>query len=122
MDDEELITPDHPDFEGEELTAEKIHALKVDNAGWMQRGRWRWSGWSAEVATGHHSASWDHDHCHFCHSNAFSEQFEGDLREGWTAEWFPEVPDGEQRGAGYYWVCPPCFDDLRHHFEWSVAD
>jgi hypothetical protein len=123
---DDLITPDDPRFEGVELSADEIYALKVDRGEWMRGGQWRWSPWTQRIASEHHaprdpSQLWDHDHCHFCHTNAFSAIYEGDLREGWTAERFPGLSGAEHRGAGYYWVCPDCFTRLRHRFDWTIV-
>jgi hypothetical protein len=98
---------------------------EVVNAQWMREGRWAWLRWTAELAAMHHPArdgrAWDHDSCHFCHEASFSEAYDGDLREGWTAEWLPRLADAVLQGPGYHWVCPDCFDELRDYFGWSVT-
>jgi hypothetical protein len=123
---DDLITPDDPRFEGVELSADEIYALMVDEAEWMRDGEWRWSKWTQLLASEHHPPRdpeqlWDHDHCHFCHKNAFSAIYEGDLREGWTAERFPSLNGVDHQEAGYYWVCPDCFTRLRGRFGWRIV-
>ena len=48
----------------------------------------------------------DHEHCEFC-SGKFSEAVE-DLHVGYASE------------DSYRWICPPCFEDFREEFGWSV--
>jgi hypothetical protein len=121
-----LVTPDDSGFEGVELTSAELYALRVGEGSWMRGGRWRWAEWTQGVASSHHPSRdpaypWDHDHCHFCHDVSFSREYDGDLREGWTAEHLPELSADAQTNAGYYWVCPTCFDGLRDQFAWIVV-
>jgi hypothetical protein len=53
----------------------------------------------------------DHDHCLSCHEAAFSERYEGDLREGWAIrgpDWKPPA----ERVDAFYWLCPRCYEEL----------
>jgi hypothetical protein len=73
------------------------------------------------------SDTWEHDHCSFCwakfmdpahsaeHAAAVAEDPDL-LIEGYT------TTDTHPMGAGYYWVCPACFDDFHERFCWHVAD
>ena len=55
-------------------------------------------------------SDWDHDHCEFCWAT-FSELDRPDfLHEGYTTE------------DDHHWVCPPCFEDLRERFMWSLRE
>ena len=59
--------------------------------------------------------SWDHDHCAGCWARFMDEDRPDVLREGYTT--------GEEhpRGAGYEWVCPTCFSDLKPVLGWTAA-
>lgn len=109
---------------------------------WLRGAEFRWARWREkpaiqyDAATGVESpAVWDHDHCPFCHENAFSERYD-DFREGWL-HWGPlgePIPPKDQtgkypvyrldqNGEPLYdtWVCPDCFERLREHFDWVVT-
>lgn len=49
----------------------------------------------------------DHDHCEFCFSK-FSDN-EGDLHEGYCTL------------DKYHWICPKCYEDFKHMFNWRVV-
>lgn len=88
----------------------------VADCGYLRGARWRWSRWREREAveydpkTGEESAAGeDYDLCHFCHDVAFSERYDGDLREGWTTSGPAGSPAAEQL-PDYHWICPACFD------------
>jgi hypothetical protein len=124
---DELIPPDDPLFEGAEFLSVEARLQHVVNASEHLRGvRWRWAAWREREVVEHDSrtgeestAIWDHDHCHFCYDTAFSERYEGDLREGWTNERTGRAPPCEQEEA-YHWVCPACFERHRESFGWTI--
>lgn len=63
------------------------------------------------------SEAWDHDHCEFCWSK-FAEtagEADGRLTEGFT------TTAGHENGAGYHWVCRPCFEDFTGPLGWRVV-
>jgi hypothetical protein len=124
---------------GDSLEGDNPHWDPVEASEWLRGAKWRWSTWKEKPAiiydaqTGEiSSAVWDHDHCHFCNETAFSQRYDGDLREGWRS-WSPARPR-TLRGSGKYcvdplwrgkptydtWVCPDCFERLRADFEWIV--
>jgi hypothetical protein len=115
---------DRDDLEGV-LSTEGLGTDEVLNAQWMREGRWTRLRWTQELAANHHlprdGRAWDHDDCHFCHEASFSEAYDGDLREGWTAEWLPRLADAVLQGPGYHWVCLDCFEELRDYFAWTVT-
>lgn len=53
---------------------------------------------------------WDHDHCEMCATKLALEGMPDAIHDGWSTD------------DGYHWVCPPCFEDFRASFAWSVAD
>jgi hypothetical protein len=53
---------------------------------------------------------WDHDHCSFCNAKLMEVRAPDVLDEGYATE------------DQYYWVCPPCFDDFREMFAWTLAE
>ena len=64
-----------------------------------------------------YSESWEHDHCEFC-QRTFMAAGAGDpeaLARGYT------TTAEHARGAGYYWVCEPCFTDFAERFGWRVV-
>ena len=138
----ELIPPDDPRFRGaDSLDDDEPYWDPVQASEHLRGAEWRWSVWkeksaiSYDAQTGAESpAVWDHDHCHFCHETAFSERYDGDLREGWLS-WSPAEPRPMEQTAKYpvdplwrgkpaydTWVCPACFERLREHFEWVVVN
>jgi hypothetical protein len=60
------------------------------------------------------SPQWDHDHCSMCGAKLSATHDRGSIDEGYatTATY--------ARGAGYEWVCPPCFDDFAEEFGWQL--
>jgi hypothetical protein len=59
------------------------------------------------------SDSWDHDHCAACFAK-FAE-FDGpDVQHVGYA-----TGDDYAKGAGYEWVCPACFSDLKDRLGWT---
>lgn len=123
--DDELIPPTDPRFVGRELSADELADHTVANSEYLRGVRWRRARWRERPAvvrnqrTGEERAAvWDHDHCHFCR-DGFSERYEGDRREGWTAPGPAGLPPAEWQ-ADYHWVCPECFERFRAHFGWTV--
>lgn len=125
---EELVPPDDPRFEGAQFISNEARiAWAAENSGELRGATWHWAVWretstvSYNAKTGTETeAVWDHDHCHFCYQNAFSERYDDDLREGWTTDGPAGAPQEEQR-PNYHWVCPECFERFRATFDWSVA-
>jgi len=62
----------------------------------------------------------DHDHCSVCYEVAFSERFEGDLREGWATP-VPSKRNVDSPRDEYEWVCPACFAEQHERLEWAIA-
>ena len=71
------------------------------------------------------SETWEHEHCEFCGAKFMDPDFSEEhrkfidenpevLREGYT------TTDSHPRGADYYWVCEPCFEDFKKRFSWQV--
>jgi hypothetical protein len=62
----------------------------------------RWSTWAE---------SCDHDHCEFCSAEISDRPVDDhtQFNQGWTTN------------DRYRWVCPPCFDDFRERFRWTVV-
>ena len=89
---------------------------------------WRWATWTeyddpipdTSAPGGIRVEHQDHDHCSICYEKAFSEKYDGDLRQGWTTAGPRGSHLGSQRDA-YYWVCSECFDRLREQLSWTVA-
>jgi hypothetical protein len=54
------------------------------------------------------SPVWDHDHCAFCWARFMEADDPEILREGYTTDDL------------LHWVCPPCFEDFRERFGWSL--
>ena len=124
---EALIPPTDPRFEGAEFLNDQARLWQVvESSGHLRGARWRWSTWRECQATEHDPSTgeevpavWDHDHCHFCHDAAFSERYDGDLREGWTSGGQAGLPPADQQ-AEYHWVCPSCFEQYRDAFDWTT--
>jgi hypothetical protein len=51
---------------------------------------------------------WDHDHCEFCWEPLVEDDCQDELSEGFT------TPDQNR------WVCPQCFEDFKHQFDWVM--
>jgi hypothetical protein len=73
---------------------------------WLGNRPVRWAAWSP------YREGWDHDHCAFC-----------------SDEFAAEVDDHVDYSAGYVtaddnytWICPPCFDDFKERFGWTVVE
>ena len=54
---------------------------------------------------------WDHDHCAFCWA-----KFPHEVEEGYT------TTEAHPSGAGYHWICEPCFGDFAERFGWRVVE
>ena len=52
---------------------------------------------------------WDHDHCSFCHTKFMETAAPDVLEEGYATD------------DGSHWVCPPCFEDFKQRFAWTVV-
>ena len=105
-DHERLTTPDDPNFEGAQfISREAMIQHKVANASDLHGIAWLWATWSPDGD--------DHDHCLICHDAAFSESYDGDLREGWRST--------ESNWESPGWLCHTCFDRFRKHFGWRVT-
>jgi hypothetical protein len=54
---------------------------------------------------------WDHDHCAFCYAEiAATKSDHIDFIAGYVT-----IEDN------YTWICPPCFEDFKTEFHWTVA-
>ncbi len=73
--------------------ADSIHGEKLQRRQWKQ--------WTER---------WDHDHCSGCWATFSNDP--ADLHEGYT------TTSAFRNGAGYEWVCPTCFDELKDAMEW----
>jgi hypothetical protein len=124
-DDEELIPPDDPRFEGAEyISAWALIEDTLRSATWLNDKTWRWETWAERPAvwidskTGEESPTvWDHDHCEVCHQG-FSERYDDDLREGWTIPGPAGLPES-RRKPNYHWLCPDCFDQYADRMGWT---
>jgi len=67
----------------------------------LQRRQWRQ--WSAQ---------WDHDHCSGCNAEFSNSTAPDILHEGYT------TCSDFVHGAGYEWLCPECFSDLKDTMGW----
>jgi hypothetical protein len=65
--------------------------------------RRQWQQWSGE---------WDHDHCSACGAKFGSAAAPDILHEGYT------TCGDFVHGAGYEWICPTCFSDLKAAMGW----
>ena len=119
-DDGELITPDDPRFEGAEFISREAGVqYRVANVEGLDGLTWAWATWTEyeyqwrDPTSGVLSTEvCDHEHCVICNHAAFSESYEGDLREGWTMN----ADDRTSR-----WLCPDCFDRFSAQFGWTTA-
>ena len=59
------------------------------------------------------SESWDHDHCAACGAK-FAEFAAPDIQHVGYA-----TGADYKHGAGYAWVCPACFADLKDRLGWT---
>jgi hypothetical protein len=61
----------------------------------------------------------DHDHCAFCWAEfaptGAPVHTEPTFNDGYCAAGPPVDPKDD-----YYWVCPPCFEDLRDRLGWTL--
>jgi hypothetical protein len=62
------------------------------------------------------SETWDHDHCAACWAKFAENEIPDALHEGFATE------ATETRGAGYDWVCPTCFAELKTEMQWTAAE
>lgn len=74
-------------------TAQWIEGEKLQRRTWQQ--------WTKD---------WDHDHCIGCGAT-FAEGSDH-LQDGYT------TTSAFRNGAGYEWVCPTCFSDLKDEMGW----
>jgi hypothetical protein len=55
-------------------------------------------------------SGWDHDHCAFCHAEiAATKPDHVDFTAGYVSA-----------DDNYTWICPPCFEDFKAQFRWTV--
>ena len=74
---------------------------------WLTGRHWRWSTWASE------RDEWDHDHCDFCWAEISDRPI--DEHTAYNTAWMTvDTPEA--------WVCPPCFEDFRQRFGWSVDE
>ena len=127
-DDEDLIPPDDPRFEGAQFISREARLWHtVEQSSYLRGATWHWAEWKERSATAYDPKTgeewpeiWDHDHCHFCYDTAFSERYEDDLREGWTTSGPRGAPSNEWQ-PNYHWVCPSCFERFREQFDWKTT-
>ena len=67
----------------------------------------RWSAWRP------FRDGWDHDHCAFCSAEISNKDL--DDHTEFNAAWVTADDN-------YHWICPPCFEDFRGRFEWTIED
>ncbi len=77
-------------------------------AAWHIKGqklqRRTWEPWSKQ---------WDFDHCNGCNATfANYPDYPGYLTEGYT------TTSEYEHGAGYKWICPTCFAELKDEMGW----
>ena len=82
------------------------------DAEWLHDAVWRWETYKKP------RPSWDHEHCVFC-SQRIAEADYGDSEALETA--YATIFMDEEGDAGYEWVCPGCFAELKGIFRWRVA-
>lgn len=97
-----------------------------------------------DLATGEGTASvWDHEHCRFCWQEFADPELgiEDALEAGYVTSFDEPSPppenDAEPTGAptieqpnfriqepldSDVWVCPPCFEDFREHYGWTLSE
>lgn len=75
--------------------------------------------WSEYVAP---TPEWDHDHCLFRWAKFVPRSEEGKewLDQDQHTIYFEGYATVEPSGAGFDWVCRPCFDDFAAEFEFVV--
>jgi len=71
------------------------------------------------------SDQWDHDHCVFCWAkfvepSAYAWYLENRSAANVYTEGYTTT-QAHESGAGYYWVCQPCFDDFREYVSLRIA-
>jgi len=72
------------------------------------------------------SATWEHDHCEFCSAKFMDPNF-SEAHRHFIVEHPDVLTEGyattaeHAKGAEYYWVCKPCFDDFADLFQWRVV-
>jgi hypothetical protein len=64
------------------------------------------------------SETWDHDHCAFCWAT-FMDAERAAGRSDILVEGYTTTAE-HTHGAGYHWICKPCFDDFAERFRWRV--
>jgi hypothetical protein len=70
-----------------------------------------------------YSDRWEHDHCEFCSVKFMAAAAERSAEAGGEtvlAEGYTTTAE-HPKGADYYWICEPCFNDFKDRFEWDVA-
>jgi hypothetical protein len=85
--------------------------MTVDEKDWRLRGQEKYLrglSWTRRPYTAYRPG-WDHDHCEFCSAKLMGVRAPDVLDEGYETK------------GGYTWVCPPCFEDFREMFEWTVT-
>lgn len=70
-----------------------------------------------------YSDSWDHDHCEFCMARFIEPgteaEWEGDTHVQVTRGY--AITEEHPKGADYYWVCKPCFDQFAAEYGFRVV-
>ncbi len=83
------------------------------DADWLRDAVWQWQAYQKS------NRSWNREHCVFCWRRIAEADY-GDadaLQEAWTTTCLQ--PEGD---AGYEWVCPDCFRELKDTFRWRTVE
>jgi hypothetical protein len=80
---------------------------------WLHDAVWRWETYKKPRPL------WNHEHCVFC-PRRIAEADYGDPEALQTA--YTTTFTHEEGDAGYEWVCPDCFTELREIFRWRVQE